>query len=291
MKVLLLGATGMVGRNLYGVLTSNDINVVTVGRSSTNHIISDFLQDPFEKLITLARDIKPDYVVNLAGMIKQSIHTQEDGQKAVQLNSILPSILEIATNETGSRVITVATDCVFSGLSGNYKENSIKDGSDVYALTKNLGEHLSPNTMHLRSSIVGFGRDASGSLFDWYCSLPTEKTCDGYVNHFWNGITNLASSRIILGVIKNDLFEAGQFHIIPSNVVTKFELLSTLRVKLLNRTSEINPVPSENHINRSLATNNPTLNAQIWNSAGYSSIPDIETLIAELVNEEKCYVR
>lgn len=277
----------MVGRNLYGALTSNDIKVVTVGRSSTNHVISDFLQDPFDNLTKLIREMKPDYVVNLAGMVKQNIHTQEDGQKAVKLNSILPSILEIAANETDSRVITVATDCVFSGLSGNYTEDSKKDGIDIYALTKNLGEHLSPNTMHLRSSIVGFGTDSSRSLFDWYASLPPEETCDGYVNHLWNGITNLASSRIILGIIRNDLFLAGHVHLIPSNVVSKFELLSTLRVKLLNRTAEINAAFSENEINRSLSTNNFSLNAQIWNSAGYSSIPDIETLIEELVNHEK----
>jgi hypothetical protein len=58
-------------------------------------------------------------------------------------------------------------------------------------------------------------------------------------------------------------------------------------VKLLNRTAEINAAFSENEINRSLSTNNFSLNAQIWNSAGYSSIPDIETLIEELVNHEK----
>lgn len=287
MKVALLGATGMVGRNLFGALTSNDIDVVTIGRSAKNHIRIDFLEDPLENFTALVREIRPDYVVNLAGMIKQNILTEEDGQKAVKLNSILPSVLEVATNETGSKVITIATDCVFSGILGSYTENSIKDGRDVYALTKNLGEHLSPNTMHLRSSIVGFGTEKSGSLFDWYCSLPPEKTCDGYVNHFWNGITNLASSRIILGVIKNDLFQEGQFHLSPSNVVSKFELLSTLRLKLFNTTPEIKEVFSENEINRSLSTNNPGFNTQLWKSAGYSSIPDIETLVTELVRHEK----
>jgi len=287
MKVLLLGATGMVGRHLYGVLTSNDIDVVTVGRSGSNHITMDFLEEHFESFSRLVREIKPDYVVNLAGMIKQNIHSQKDGQNAAKLNSILPSVLEVVTNESDSRVITIATDCVFSGLSGNYNEDAIKDGSDVYALTKNLGEQLSPNAMHLRSSIVGFGTDSSESLFDWYCSLPPEKPCDGYLNHFWNGITNLASSRIILGIINNDLFLSGQFHVIPSNVVSKFELLSTLRLKLLNTTPEIHGVFSEKEINRSLSTNNIGFITQIWNSAGYSSIPDIETLIKELVTYEK----
>jgi dTDP-4-dehydrorhamnose reductase len=287
MRVLVLGATGMIGRSVKDRLQAQNVNVITMGRSSVNDIQSDLLQETFTELISYSSEIRPDYILNFAGMIRQNIHNLEDAEKALKLNSLLPSALESLSIDLDTKVITVATDCVFSGSAGLYDENSLKDGNDVYALTKILGEKLSLNTMHVRTSVVGFGSKKNNSLFDWFCSLPVEARCEGYANHFWNGITSIAASKIICGILKNQLFVPGEYHLMPADSVSKYELLQLLKKHYDRPTPRIIENFTSRQINRTLSTLDPKMNTQLWQSAGYEPVPDIDYLISELVNTLK----
>jgi dTDP-4-dehydrorhamnose reductase len=282
MKILLTGANGMIGNPTNILLKNNGITTITMGRSSGNDIICDFLSSQESAILNSIERINPEYIINLAGVTRQRIRSQSDHKAAINLNTLLPSILEKVSLGSAIRVITVGTDCVFSGKVGNYSETSEKDGSDIYALTKRLGEIYSPSTMHIRTSVVGFGSSGNTSLFDWFKMLDSGSKCPGFTNHHWNGVTNLAISRILFGVIREELFESGEFHISPANQLSKYELLSML-AKILNRKNiQIIETESETAIDRTLTTDNSRFNHQAWLTAGYSRIPEISELMSDL---------
>ena len=282
MKILLTGANGMIGTPIRTLLNKQGITTITMGRSPGNDVMCDFLSSHESLIFNSIEKVNPDYIINLAGLTRQRIQSQSDQKAAIQLNTLLPNILEEISLRSSIRVITVGTDCVFSGKVGNYSESSEKDGSDIYALSKRLGEMLSPNTMHLRTSVVGFGSSGNTSLFDWFKMLDSRSECAGFTNHYWNGVTNLAVSRILLGVIREGLFESGEFHICPADRLSKYELLIMLREILNRKNLRIIKTESETAINRTLTTENSQMNQQIWLAAGYSHIPDISELILDL---------
>jgi dTDP-4-dehydrorhamnose reductase len=63
--------------------------------------------------------------------------------------------LAIFAEDSGAKVIQIATDCVFSGSNGSYLETDPHDATDVYGKTKSDGEIESSAVMQLRCSIIG----------------------------------------------------------------------------------------------------------------------------------------
>src|ERR1043165_7740621 len=82
-------------------------------------------------------------------------------------NSLFPHQLAQACAGSGTRLVHLSTDCVFSGARGKYLESDPPDPVDLYGLTKLLGEVDRPGVLTLRTSMIG--RDIAGfhSLLEW----------------------------------------------------------------------------------------------------------------------------
>jgi dTDP-4-dehydrorhamnose reductase len=226
-----------------------------------------------------------DYVINCIGIIKPYINDSDTKQTetAFEINGVFPNRLQAWATERGAKVIQIATDCVFSGSKGNYLETDEHDALDVYGKSKSKGEAKGDSMMHLRVSIIGPEVDRNSSLLEWVRNQPKNAEIPGYTDHFWNGITSMHFAKIARGIIENDLFEAGVFHVLPQDSATKCELV-TLIAKYLGR-SDIKVIPTETgaNINRTLDTNFPAKNKGFWQGAGYDSPPTIEQLVSEVI--------
>lgn len=285
-KVLILGANGMLGSSMHQVLSKKDLELFSTTRSGevlkdSKNFKFDAIHDDIDVILNEIGGV--DFVVNCIGLIshKMTGESTSDKVKAFILNSIFPFKLAIAGLASKSKVIQISTDCVFSGNLAPYSEDSKHDARDIYGLSKSLGEVLAPNVMNLRCSIIGNEQGTSFSLMDWFLNQDSESSVKGYVNHKWNGLTTLSFSNIISGIILQDKFSRGLHHLIPSNVVTKYELLA-----LINKYGRSKPIKliefySEKSIDRELTTNAPDRNASLWNSGGYSRIPSIEDMLEE----------
>jgi len=116
----------------------------------------------------------------------------------------------------------MSTDCVFSGKSGNYSENSIKDGKDMYARSKALGEIDNDKDLTFRMSIIGPEIRANGTgLFEWF--MKQTDSVNGYKNVYWTGVTTLELAKAMDRAIDHDL--KGLYHLVPQKNISKFELL------------------------------------------------------------------
>ena len=201
-KVLILGANGMLGSSMYQVLSKKDLELFSTTRSGevlkdSKNFKFDAVHDDIDVILNEIGGV--DFIVNCVGLIshKMTGESTSDEVNAFILNSIFPFKLAIAGLASKSKVIQISTDCVFSGNLAPYSEDSKHDASDIYGLSKSLGEVLAPNVMNLRCSIIGNEQGTSFSLMDWFLNQDSQSSVKGYINHKWNGLTTLSFSNII----------------------------------------------------------------------------------------------
>lgn len=222
-----------------------------------------------------------DYVINAIGTIKQVIDEKDEDSvaNAYKVNSNFPSFLDSYSKKTGAKVIQIGTDCVYSGDKGAYIESSPFDPTDVYGISKVKGEIASPNTMVLRCSIVGRELNRSRSLLNWLLNQKYGATVNGYTDHYWNGVTTLDFSKVILGIIENKMFSKGVSHLVPSNTLNKHQLLLIIANAFGRNDLKIREFKTNNIVDRTLSTNNSSQNQKFWRLGGYEGIPTINEMV------------
>jgi dTDP-4-dehydrorhamnose reductase len=288
--VLILGASGMLGNavlNEFSNFQGELIATTRAGKSVTAEsgvkfldfdAATDDLETKFPMLV--------EYVINCIGIIKPYINDSDAEQTAtaLEINGAFPNRLEAWASKRGARVIQIATDCVFSGSKGNYLESDEHNALDVYGKSKSIGEAKGASMMHLRVSIIGPEVERNSSLLEWVRNQPVNADISGFTDHVWNGITSMHFAKIAFGIIENNLFEPGVFHVVPQDSVTKCELVGLIAKYLGRSDIKVTPTLTGSNINRTLDTIHPAKNKAFWLSAGYSSPPSIEQMVSEVIS-------
>jgi dTDP-4-dehydrorhamnose reductase len=277
--VLLLGVSGMLGGMVARVLEA-DPEVELVGTARDPGLPARFPIERFDALrddpTTLLQAVEPDWVVNAIGLTKPRVDSEDH---AVAVNARFPAALAEAAEAAGARVVQIATDGVFSGRSGGYREDAPHDALDAYGRSKSLGEVV--GITHLRCSIVG-PDGGSGSLMEWLLSQPRGATVPGYSDHVWNGVTTPAFGRICAGIVREGLELPSPLHVVPADSVTKADLLALIARACGRDDLIVEPQPSGEPVDRTLATLHPEANAALWRAAGYGEPPTIAAMVEEL---------
>lgn len=297
MKVLVIGGTGMLGSALVSVLGRNaaielyaTLRVPWVGRPPGN--VKRWIPFQAGEEFPLGLELGPgDWIVNAAGLIRHRMREDTPAQaaEAIRVNSLLPYELAEVCHKTGASMVHVTTDCVFSGtVTGRsalnrYEERHPHDARSLYGRTKSMGEVMGwKRVFNIRCSIVGpepCGRNVS--LMEWFLSQPGDSTVAGHSDHFWNGVTTLALSKVIEGLILyDDLDLPSLHHLVPKSFVSKADLLGLLKEHFNHRT-QIQP-RTTGGVDRTLGTFQRELNNRLWAVAGYDVPPTIEEMVAEL---------
>lgn len=286
MKVLVLGTSGMLASAVKSEIEYSIGDASVFSTTRMNHEIdnSTFYLDAENPSFEVFKDHYFDFVINSIGIIKPFIDQSnpESVKTAVMVNSIFPIELSKWAEKKGSKVIQIATDCVFTGKLGSYDEFSEHDATDCYGKTKSLGEVVSPNVMHLRSSIIGRETKNYKSLVSWVCNQELNAEITGYSDHLWNGVTTKSFAKVCSGIIGTDSFEAGTQHLIPSNSVTKDQLVRLISDRFNRGDLTIKSGRSPRAVNMTLTTVNRSNNERLWTNAGYEGVPSIQELVTEM---------
>ena len=292
-RVLVLGGSGMLGSMVADYLSRDaDLYVAATARNSpeAGSCREGLGRIDWRPLDAAANTPEMpaafdgfDWVVNCIGIIKPLIHDDNasEVERALRINALFPHLLAGWT-EGRARVLQIATDCVYSGSKGHYREEDPHDALDVYGKTKSLGEVYSANVHHLRCSIIGPEAKAPKSLLEWFLNQPQGASVNGFVNHNWNGLTTLHFAKLCAGIIKNDTPLPHAQHVIPGGHVTKCEMLQYFARCFAREDITLRPTEAATVIDRTLATNGEVLNRELWESAGYAEPPSVRQMIEEL---------
>ncbi len=245
MKVLILGAGGMLGHKLYQTLRQNH-SCKAVFRKPAQHylqfqifnkndMIGNIDVTEQKSLLQLLDKEQPDVICNAIGKTTRKINQQQNHQ-VVYLNSYLPQLLNSWCLQNSSYLVHFSTDCVFSGSSGPYKTNDFTDARDLYGLSKNLGEiSNSSAALTLRTSIVGREIENKTEFFEWIFSNKNKKV-QGYKNVFYSGVTTLFLSQVVSELICRPQKIHG-LHQLASPTISKLDLIKAVNKKFnLNMT-------------------------------------------------------
>jgi dTDP-4-dehydrorhamnose reductase len=135
--------------------------------------------------------------------------------------------------------------------------------------------------MHLRCSLVGPEIGRSSLFFEWVRNQPTGAKISGYTNHIWNGLSSRAFGKVVTGIVQKDLFSAGLQHLVPSNRVSKDELIRLELAALGRNDVSVQSVAANIAVDRTLRTENSKQNRELFLAAGYLEIPTIEQMVIE----------
>lgn len=224
-KVLVLGSTGMLGHILYNYLDNcSNYRLFNVSfRKKLNSKTEIIDVSDFEKLKDYVEEIKPDIIVNCIGILING--SKQNIKNAIYLNAYFPHLLYQLCNSISSKLIHISTDCVFSGNSSGYDEESVKDAVDIYGKTKSLGEINSELNLCIRTSIIGPEIKQNGvGLLHWL--LNQKGTILGYKNIYWSGVTTLELSKAIYFSIQNDI--NGIWNLSNFKPISKYNLLNKI---------------------------------------------------------------
>lgn len=251
-KVLIIGATGMLGHKVANFFKNITYTVTTSRKLGEADIFYDVVEDSkngFLNLRDILHKLDVDYVINCVGAIKPTIG-KIPNEYVFIINSIFPRILADVCEILDKKLIHITTDCVFTGFKGlPYDETDIHDITDIYGLSKSFGEPT--NCMVIRTSIVGEELYNNYSLIEWAKSQKN-KEVNGFTNHLWNGITTLEFAKICFTIIKDNMYKKTLKHVY-SNDVSKYDMLEVFNRKW-NLNMKINPVEASQSVDRRLTT-------------------------------------
>ena len=232
-KIIILGGSGMLGHTLFRRLALQpNLDVYTTVRSPKDlslwfsqdllkKICTDVDANNFDSVTNIIASIQPDIVINCIGLVSKFC-IANDLLSVISINSLLPHRIALLCKATGIRMIHISTDGVFDGKRGGYTERDEVNISDVYGMSKFLGEVKYPHCLTLRTSIIGHELKGESGLVEWF--LSQKKDVRGYTKAIYSGLPTIELAEIISDYILPNDNLCGVYHV-SSEPISKYDLL------------------------------------------------------------------
>jgi len=267
-KVLILGASGMIGHRMwaefgkvhetYGVIRRPELGPLAniEGINSQQSFCNVDVKD-ISKIDSIIGEVKPDVVLNCVGVIKQ-LKESKNPIVTIQSNSLFPHLLAEICEKHNSRMIQFSTDCVYDGRDGFYDENDSANATDLYGKTKSLGEVTQyKNVVTIRTSCVGREVFEANGLLEWFVSQNGGKV-GGFTKAIFSGFPAKTLAKILLEKIVPNEELNGLYHI-ASQKINKYELLKAFKDTLgldieieVNNEFEVDRSLNSDHFNKTV---------------------------------------
>ena len=290
MKILILGADGMLGHKLFQLLGMDypETFGTISGKSSiypysgisffhTDKVIPEVNMLDFGQIEHIINQLNPDYIINC---LRVATHGDETAPplQTITVNSLLPHQLAEVAKKNGARMIHFSSDCVFNGKQGMYTEEDPPNATHIYGQTRLLGEVFADNVLVLRGSVIGRELIQHSSLLDWFLRQQGSEI-NGFTHAIYSGLSSVETVRVVQMIISIKPSLTGLYHI-ASKPINKYNLL-----KLAQKNFGIKvTIHKQNKyfVNRSLAAE------KIKYALGYVA-PSWSSMMKELAEENEQY--
>lgn len=288
MRVMVLGAGGMLGHRLAAVLAPGFEVVATLrGAAATipstvrgTTVVGGVDTTDESALARLLDRFRPEAVLNAVGLVKQRLGPG-DREEAVAINALLPHRLARLCAARGIRLFQFGTDCVFAGRAADirgargYREDDPAEPADIYGRSKLLGEPEAPHVLVLRTSIIGREAGRRQGLVEWFLSQG-EMPVRGFTRAVFSGVTTTELAGLCGDLLERHRDLSGTWHVAAAPIA-KHDLLLLLRAAF-DRATPVLPEPWPECDRR--------LDGGRFRAATGWTAPEWPKMVAELAAEE-----
>ncbi|HUF39644.1 MAG TPA: SDR family oxidoreductase [Anaerolineales bacterium] len=229
MKILVTGASGLLGANVSLEAAKAGHEVVGVSHSKTvradafTALRIDLLDGA--ALRGLVERVRPEWVIHCAALADLEA-CERDPETARRLNGEVPGVLAETCRKGGARLLHVSTDAVFDGVKGNYVETDDPNPLSVYAETKLAGERAvaaaDPNALIARVNLFGFSPSGNRSLAEHFLyNLMDGNPLKGFTDVFFCPLLVNDIAGIFFRMLEMGL--GGLYHVFSSECTSKYD--------------------------------------------------------------------
>ncbi|AZS17582.1 sugar nucleotide-binding protein [Paenibacillus lutimineralis] len=229
MRVLLFGATGMLGQAIRKEAIRR--GHILFGAARNGEEINVDVNNPVD-IITAINEVSPDVIINAAALVNLS-ECENDPGKAYLVNARPASILSRISLERKIYLIQISTDHYYANDGDNlHQETATIKLVNEYARSKYAGELFaltSPYALVVRTNIVGFRRKLGAPTFiEWVIdSLKNKKQMSLFYDFYTSSIAVSQFSTILFDIIHlNNVY--GVFNIASRGVHSKKDFIEAL---------------------------------------------------------------
>lgn len=204
-KVLITGATGLLGSVLIPHFRASGAEVVTQGRSREVDFSVDLTDDLAVR--TLLSEVKPQTIINLVGLTSVDA-CEEDLDLAYRVNTktVENIVAALSVIESNAHLIQISTDQIYDGM-GAHLESQVTMRNH-YAVTKYAAELAAAQTRStiLRTNFFGrSGLQKRQSLTDWiFSSLKSGQEIQVFDDVSFSPLSMRSLSEMLLLVARTE---------------------------------------------------------------------------------------
>ena len=150
MKILVTGADGQLGQELFRNFKNDNFDVIPLNKMQMD--ITNYAE-----VNRITKHHKPDWIVNCAAYTNVDL-AEQNVDKSNEVNTVGPGILAQASADSGTKLLHISTDAVFSSQEPIFFEaNSEPNPLNQYGRSKDGGEKIllknySKNSWIIRTS-------------------------------------------------------------------------------------------------------------------------------------------
>jgi dTDP-4-dehydrorhamnose reductase len=227
MRVLVTGATGMLGASLVDALSAGHdcagLYQGSLGDGACRWRQADLLDRG--ATAALVTDEAPDVVIHSAAMTNVDA-CERDPVVARGLHEEATEVLADYCARRGAQLIYISTDAVFNGRKkGSYVETDATAPLNLYGQTKLAGEHRAlacSRGLVLRTNIFGWRPRRHDSFGEWVLdALRSGTPLTMFTDVFFTPIATVLLARTIESCMTKDV--SGLFHAGGAEAISKFE--------------------------------------------------------------------
>ena len=225
---LITGARGFLGTNAGAALTGR-VDLVGQARQSApstlyREIVGLDLRDP-EPLDDLIRRVRPAVIVNAAAISGHET-CANDPDQAWAVNVTATQRMARAAADIGSTFVHISTDAVFSGATGDYREDDSVEPFSVYGETKLAGEEAVRSALEqhliLRTNFFGWSETGRKSVLEFFVNaLRGNEHINGYPDFIVTSLYVPSLVETIWQLVERH--ERGTFHVASRDALSKYD--------------------------------------------------------------------
>ena len=281
MKILIVGATGLLGSNLYAELSKKFFVIGTYFSKKVERLL--YCDTDIETLNDICIKYEIDTIINCAGLANVE-ECEKFPERAWQLNAKWVNDLALFAHVNGIKLVHISTDHFQSNEGEKRNESCVFFPVNQYGYSKYAGEKFcilqAPNSLILRINFIGlnrFGFEDKSLLSFFVSKLKSREEIHGFTDVYFNPVSAIYIARAVEELLISR--QMGFHHVGASECVSKFDF----GLKLAHQLGVDNPSMREGRISwiSGLVKRPEMLCLESIKLAQFIELQDVNTAIKE----------